>query len=980
MTSTRSRSSSLLILASFLIATLPFQAIAFFSEDFEGFNLGPYVSPTETPSLDGLDWTDELPTGWQLQYTGPTGDPIEFEGWRIHNIDSWIATEGDQQRSTWSNPGVNNGGSALLVDPDAFDDGTNIDTGLFNTWITTPAFDLSAFAPNSIELAFDSFWRNEVTQIGTVDVSFDGGTTYENLLTYDSSVLANGALIDRRENFQINNPANGSLVFRFGMTNASNDWWWAIDNVDITSDPQFGVIVNRDTGQITFNSDPVSGLGTQGYSLYSAGGALNADQWQSIDGNADANAGGSFDPNADWVRFSADGARDDLSEGVLGTTTIAAGSSHDFGSDVWIQYWDEDLVLEYLDGNGDLQIGRVTFIGNNDQPFAFGDLTFDGQLDALDWLEFQANLGGEFFDLSIAESYQRGDLNGDLETDHGDFRLFKSTYDAANGAGAFDAMIRSIPEPSSIVLILIASASLVALRRKSLPVLVLTLFVGVHVDSGHAQILMFEDFESLNLLDSDLGTDGDDETDWTNVGPSGWDVDFRNTPFEPTRPEFQGWTYMDRAFWIDQQGPQIGRDQFLAGFGDNNTIALVDPDAHDDFIDNDPNLFSSVMTSRTVDLSNVTAPRVRVSFDSSWAPEDLQEVQFNVVFDGVRTTLFTWDSEANANFKPTTLNERVELIIETPVGASNMQLEWDMVEAGNDWWWAIDNVLVESTENTSAMTLAVNRDTGAARIENTTGQPVAFDYYEVQSPAGSLLADDFPAGWNSLDDQDFDAIGSGVGQSWDEGELSDEFELVEAYLLSNSIIGDGDAISIGNAYDEMQDAADLQFFYAGPDGALIEGEVRYDFGGGNSGDFDGNGSYECADIDSLVAAIAGNSTDLTFDLTGDGVVDRNDLTAWLAEAGAAELASGNPFLNGDANLSGVVDVSDFNIWNANKFTNSAAWCLGDFNADGVVDTSDFNLWNMNKFTTSDMAAVPEANSLWAAMLGCVVIVMLQRRS
>ncbi len=132
-----------------------------------------------------------------------------------------------------------------------------------------------------------------------------------------------------------------------------------------------------------------------------------------------------------------------------------------------------------------------------------------------------------------------------------------------------------------------------------------------------------------------------------------------------------------------------------------------------------------------------------------------------------------------------------------------------------------------------------------------------------------------------------------------------------------------------------------------------------------------NGDYACDDIDLLVAAIAAGTNDAAFDLTGDGAVDGNDLTAWLTEAGAAELASGSPYLRGDANLDGVVDTSDFNLWNGNKFTNTAAWCAGDFTADGLIDTSDFNIWNGNKFQSSGRAAVvPEPASLawWLGVL------------
>ena len=99
----------------------------------------------------------------------------------------------------------------------------------------------------------------------------------------------------------------------------------------------------------------------------------------------------------------------------------------------------------------------------------------------------------------------------------------------------------------------------------------------------------------------------------------------------------------------------------------------------------------------------------------------------------------------------------------------------------------------------------------------------------------------------------------------------------------------------------------------------------------------GDGDYDCTDVDSLVAEIAAGTNDLTYDLDLDEDVDGDDLTAWLAEAGAANNASGNPYIAGDANLDGSVDVGDFNVWNGNKFTSAAAWCSGDFNADGSVD-------------------------------------------
>jgi peroxidase len=137
-----------------------------------------------------------------------------------------------------------------------------------------------------------------------------------------------------------------------------------------------------------------------------------------------------------------------------------------------------------------------------------------------------------------------------------------------------------------------------------------------------------------------------------------------------------------------------------------------------------------------------------------------------------------------------------------------------------------------------------------------------------------------------------------------------------------------------------------------------------------SGDFNGDGVYDCIDINELVAEIAAGTDQTPFDLTGDDVVDVDDRDAWLAEAGAANLASGNAYLVGDATLDGFVDGLDFLQWNNHKFSATAAWCSGDFDANGFVDGNDFILWNANKFTSADgLLAVPEPG-------GCLLFVLV----
>jgi hypothetical protein len=137
------------------------------------------------------------------------------------------------------------------------------------------------------------------------------------------------------------------------------------------------------------------------------------------------------------------------------------------------------------------------------------------------------------------------------------------------------------------------------------------------------------------------------------------------------------------------------------------------------------------------------------------------------------------------------------------------------------------------------------------------------------------------------------------------------------------------------------------------------------------GDFNLDGAFDCADVDGLVAVVAAGTNDLTYDLDGNGLVDSTDLEIWLTEAGGVNNASGNPYLPGDASLDGLVDGSDFGIWNGNKFTSMAAWCSGDFNADGSVDGSDLGIWNSNKFLSSldNVDQVPEPGNRVVSVCG-----------
>ena len=125
-------------------------------------------------------------------------------------------------------------------------------------------------------------------------------------------------------------------------------------------------------------------------------------------------------------------------------------------------------------------------------------------------------------------------------------------------------------------------------------------------------------------------------------------------------------------------------------------------------------------------------------------------------------------------------------------------------------------------------------------------------------------------------------------------------------------------------------------------------------------DLDADGDCDVADVDLLTAQgnlVAGAPVgDIKFDLDGNGTLDGNDLSAWLALAPDGQFPT---YLPADVDLDGTVNGIDFLAWNSFKFTTNAVWSNGDFNGDGNVDGADFVIWNQHKFQSVDQAAVPE---------------------
>jgi hypothetical protein len=228
--------------------------------------------------------------------------------------------------------------------------------------------------------------------------------------------------------------------------------------------------INRDTGAITFVNEQ-AGVNVVGYTITSAAGSLNPASWRPVANFYDSDSGGSFDADDRWTALTTPTSDSDLSEfefdggngGVLGSGGTTSLNLSNGGA--WRKSIYEDLQITAKLADGSNLAVSIEYIGNNNQPFRRSDFNFDGQINITDWNTFLANNGTNMSTLSDAESYVVGDLNGDQLSNHADFRLFKTDYNAANGAGAFQALV-GVPEPVTLISFVVGCLALVPVRGR----------------------------------------------------------------------------------------------------------------------------------------------------------------------------------------------------------------------------------------------------------------------------------------------------------------------------------------------------------------------------------------------------------------------------------------------------------------------------------------------------------------------------------
>jgi hypothetical protein len=191
---------------------------------------------------------------------------------------------------------------------------------MYNTLMATPVISLAGAAANTVVLQFDSSWRDECCddnasltndQTAVIWVSYNGGPS--NVVFHWSSNPADPAFHNDNPNESVTLPLNNpqgatTMQLTIGLLYAENDWWWAIDNIQIvagtlppsiTTHPQSDLVYAGSTVTLSvraastepptyawlFNEVPISGATSSNLTLMNMQ-ATNAGSYRAVVSNS----------------------------------------------------------------------------------------------------------------------------------------------------------------------------------------------------------------------------------------------------------------------------------------------------------------------------------------------------------------------------------------------------------------------------------------------------------------------------------------------------------------------------------------------------------------------------------------------------------------------------------------------------------------------------------------------------------------------
>jgi hypothetical protein len=145
------------------------------------------------------------------------------------------------------------------------------------------------------------------------------------------------------------------------------------------------------------------------------------------------------------------------------------------------------------------------------------------------------------------------------------------------------------------------------------------------------------------------------------------------------------------------------------------------------------------------------------------------------------------------------------------------------------------------------------------------------------------------------------------------------------------------------------------------------------------GDFDLSGVLDAPDIDDLTQQSAGGTNPAGYDLTGDTLVNSEDVTEWIRSSDIFYSWLGDSDLDGEFKSDDVIQVLSENTYENDI---DAVWTSGDWNGSGRFDSQDvidaLADGGYESGPRTDVAAVPEPSALTLLVLGCLPLLRRRR--
>ena len=212
--------------------------------------------------------------------------------------------------------------------------------------------------------------------------------------------------------------------------------------------------------------------------------------------------------------------------------------------------------------------------------------------------------------------------------------------------------------------------------------------------SRFRQTFFEESFEGVTLKEPVM--ESGSGPSWSPRPPRGWTTN-REEMTGGGIEEWRSWSFASKEFWVRASGDQ-GRGGFTLGDG---VVAIADSDEwHDAPTElGEEGGFLALMTTPEISLERAAPGSLRLAFDSSWMPDEPMAARVRARFDtGEEVLVLEWRSEeGHDDYKADAISERVRVPVESPEGAGSMRLVFELGEANNDWFWAIDDILVFAT-------------------------------------------------------------------------------------------------------------------------------------------------------------------------------------------------------------------------------------------------------------------------------------------